>query len=68
MVYGLRYLNDCQCYADCLNFMLGGCCCVGFYVDFDSDLIVFPILIWVLVLLWIWDCELCFALGVLLGV
>ena len=41
---------------------------MGSYVDFDYDLIVFPILIWVLVLLWIWDYELCFALGVLLGV
>ena len=41
---------------------------MGLYVDFDSDLIVFPILIWVLVLLWIWDCELCFAFGCLLGV
>ena len=56
--YGLRYLKVCQCDFDCLNFMLGMCFCVGFYFDFDYDLIVFSMLIRVLDLIWIRDCEL----------
>ena len=42
--------------------------CVGLYVDFDSDLIVFSILIWVLVMIWIWDCELGFDFGFILKI
>ena len=59
MGHGLRYLNVCQCVVDCLNFMLGFRC-VGAYFDFDYDLIVFSNFMWVLVLIWIWDCELGF--------